>query len=342
MTLPPYRPSPHHDEQLIAREGERAGVDTVIEYPETEAELEARREEEMETLFQIRQARRREIQEREERRRARREAREAGDWARLEQLRLESQMRARAESAASIGPSAGNSTTSLPNSDFLIAELALQREGHRERRVSSVSYAELGLARHDGSRIRADSVESDNRPLLDSAASMGGHHSRNHSRQASQQASRTNSPFRPPAMLRHQRDFSNGSILTVDSDTPDTPRTSTHGTQSGSGDEPLRLTPYSSPDTPNVTNNGTNNSAVPGIQPPRYEDDIVPDHREYAELDGQAPPGYTSPVRARGDGVFRLPSLRPLPSIEIEGATPRNSVATTPVDGHLETSIRRM
>lgn len=43
----------------------------------------------------------------------------------------------------------------------------------RDRRVSSVSYADLGVARHDGTRIRANSNESD-RPLLDSAASMSG------------------------------------------------------------------------------------------------------------------------------------------------------------------------
>ncbi|SLM35518.1 hypothetical protein LPUS_04820 [Lasallia pustulata] len=84
MTLPPYYPTPRPSERLIAREGERAGVDTVIEFPETAEEEESRRDEEMESLYQIRAARRREIEEREERRRQRREAREAGDWARSE------------------------------------------------------------------------------------------------------------------------------------------------------------------------------------------------------------------------------------------------------------------
>ena len=111
ITLPAYNATLNPSERLIAREGERAGVDTVIEFPETAEEEEARREEDMEALYQIRQVRRQEIEEREERRRDRQAARTAGDWARLEQLRLQSQLRARAraESAAS----AASSTTSL-------------------------------------------------------------------------------------------------------------------------------------------------------------------------------------------------------------------------------------
>ncbi|KAI4124164.1 MAG: hypothetical protein LQ347_005832, partial [Umbilicaria vellea] len=229
MTLPPYYPTPRPSERLIAREGERAGVDTVIEFPETAEEEESRRDEEMESLYQIRAARRREIEEREERRRQRREAREAGDWARLEQLRIQSRMRERAESAASIA-SAASSTTSLAvasgtNSAQLLAEHTARSDGGRDRRVSSVSYAELGLARHDGSRLRADSVESDQRPLLDSAASMAG--------------SRRSSLFRLPLISPgHRRDRSTGSIMTAESDAPDTPRTSTHGDRSGSASDP--------------------------------------------------------------------------------------------------------
>ena len=302
----------------------------MIEYPETEAELEVRREEEMESLYQIRQARRQEVQAREERRRQRREAREAGDWARLEQLRIQSQMRARAESGASVAPSAGSSTTNLNNSDVLIAELASTREGgNRDRRVSSVSYAELGLARHDGTRIRADSVESDNRPLLDSAASMGGHHSRH----TSQIPSRQGSPFRPPVLPHHRREFSTGSIITVDSSVPDTPRTSTHGTRSGSGDEPQRLTPHSSSDD-------NSEAPIPSGEPPRYEDEVMLErgaHQEdeEAEEEEEAPP-YSSPIAGRGEAPPTLPPLRHLPSIEIEGATPYNSMPPTPVNGDLE------
>ena len=298
MTLPPYRSSPHPSERLIAREGERAGVDTVIEFPETADEEELRREADMDALYQIRQARRRENEAREERRRERREAREAGDWARLEQLRLQSEMRARADSGVSAGSSATSLGNGTPAAGSLTADSAA-RQGSRPR-VSSVSYAELGLARHDGSRIRADSMESDHRPLLDSAASMGG------SRQTS--------------LFHHRRDRSAESILTVESDTggADTPRTSTtRGERSGSSSEPMR-TPNASQGSPpsfGGSIEGGETSSLPTEQPPGYEDE-------------EAPP-YTSPV----DVVPRLPSLSTVPAIEITGTTPRNSVPATPVDG---------
>lgn len=284
-------------------------MDTVIEFPETADEEESRRDEEMESLYQIRAARRREIEEREERRRQRREAREAGDWARLEQLRIQSRMRERAESAASI-TSAASSTTSLAvasgtGSAQLLAEHAARTDGGRDRRVSSVSYADLGLARHDGSRLRADSFESDHRPLLDSAASMGG--------------SRRSSLFRVPLIsAAHRRDRSTGSVMTAESDAPDTPRTSTHGDRSGS--DPAR-TPSASRDSP-PQGSDLGESHLPSMQPPSYDDG----------LEEEAPP-YESPVRARGEGVPQLPELRPLPAIEITGSTPGNSVPATPVDG---------
>ena len=63
MTLPAYSQAPKETEQVIGREGERAGMDTVVEFPEDPAEEEARREEEMESLYQIRQARRQEVAE---------------------------------------------------------------------------------------------------------------------------------------------------------------------------------------------------------------------------------------------------------------------------------------
>ena len=290
MTLPPYRYTPHPSEQLIAREGERAGVDTVVEYPESETEMEARREEEMEALFAIRQARRREAEEREERRQQRREARERGDLARLAQLEQESRARARARSDASQlsvngTGSAATSSTNLQagiqsDSAFLIAELASLREaGSRSRRVSSVSYAELGLARHDGSRIRADSAESDNRPLLDSAASMGG--SRGTSRQGSPARRR-------PGHVRGTSGIS-VSIITVDSDAgpgPHTPRTSGRASDENPSDG-AQLTPTSSAEGAPVP--------IPSTEPPSYED-------EGAIPSEEAPP-YESPVRAPGEGA---------------------------------------
>ncbi|EEP77646.1 predicted protein [Uncinocarpus reesii 1704] len=160
MTLPAYSPSPKPSEQVIGREGERGGMDVVVEFPETVDEEENRREQEMESLYQIRLARRREIAEREERRRQRREARERGDRVLLERLRAES--RARTETRANDRES--TSAASL---------LAEHRSRGRDRRVSSVSYADVGHVRHDGSRVRASSQGSDSRPLLDTAASMG-------------------------------------------------------------------------------------------------------------------------------------------------------------------------
>jgi hypothetical protein len=152
---------------VIGREGERAGMDTVVEFPEDPAEQEARREEEMESLYQIRQLRRQEIAEREQRRQERREARARGDWARLEELTQES--RARAERAR-LGATAVNASSTSVSAASLLAE---HQSRGRDRRVSAVSYASLGKVRHDGTRVRANSEESERGALLSSAAPMG-------------------------------------------------------------------------------------------------------------------------------------------------------------------------
>ena len=161
MTLPAYSPTPKPTEQIIGREGERGGMDVVVEFPETADEEEMRREEQMESLYQIRRARRREQEEREERRRQRREARDRGDTARLEQLQRERRERLQSQQDAN-----GSHT---PSAALLIAE---HQSRGRERRVSSVSYAEVGHVRHDGTRLRATSQDSDSRPLLDGAAAL--------------------------------------------------------------------------------------------------------------------------------------------------------------------------
>lgn len=169
MTLPAYSVTARANEKIVAREGERAGVDTVVEYPEDDEEGEARREEEMASLYQIRVARREqtaarraERDAREERRRLRREARARGDETALRELRRASR-RARHDSNSAL-------LTSQATPEELMAE---HQSRERGRRVSSVNYAELGVARHDGSRVRGDSTSSDHRPLLDGAAGMG-------------------------------------------------------------------------------------------------------------------------------------------------------------------------
>lgn len=312
ITLPAYNPSLSPSERLIAREGERAGIDTVVEFPETAEEEELRREEDMESLYQIRQARRREIEEREERRRERQLARETGDWARVEQLRLEGQMRARARADSAASASSSLNPTVSASSSALIAEHNA-RAGSRERRVSSVSYADLGLARHDGSRLRADSVESsDQRPLLDSAASMGGREGR----------SRRNSLSQPSA---HRRNFSAESYLSHPSADEDTPRTSMAGDRSDS--LPSRQMIH-----PGAGAGAGPNDDIPPVDPPRY------DAVGYEEED--APP-YTSPVVGNEEGPPRLPMISGLPAIEVTGTTPANSVPVTPVDGFGEGDFGR-
>lgn len=317
MTLPAYRPSPLPSERLIAREGERAGVDTVIEFPETVDEEEARREEDMESLYQIRQARRRENNEREERRIERAAAREAGDWARVEQLRLQSQARARAR-ARSGSVASSTMSTGEPGSSTLIAEHNL-RAASRDRRVSSVSYASLGLARHDGSRIRADSVESDHRPLLDSAASMGGS---NRSAASSRRGSALFQTQNFPPLPTHHRAPSADSALSLSSEAQDTPQTSTLGERSGS-DPPLRTPSSDDPTSPPLER-----QLPPTVEPPRYDE-----HTQH-QVGEEAPP-YVSPVVERGNGP-QLPPMRSVPAIEVIGTTPANSVPATPIDGHPE------
>lgn len=287
VTLPPYHVAPLPNEELIAREGERAGIDVVVEYPEQEEVLEARREHEMEHLYQIRETRRREEAERNERREQRRRAREAEDWQLLDQLEQDSRNRAqrraadedRLTSAIHAAEQSGDPQLAAPSSRQLIAELRSLRENNAHaRRVSSVSYADLGLARHDGSRLRADSVDSrDDRPLLDSAASMGGQRSRAVSRAGSEQGSRDGS--RAP----HTRQLSDGhpSLWSPPaggsgshSRRPSQPRFLTPNFSGGSNDAPQQpLQPLQPPD------------------PPSYEDDL-------SVHGGEAPP-YESPVLTR-------------------------------------------
>ncbi|KAF5019048.1 hypothetical protein F66182_8940 [Fusarium sp. NRRL 66182] len=162
LTLPAYRPSANQNEQVLGREGERDGVDIIIDMPTAEAEEEARNEE-METLYQIRLARRQALAEREERRERRREARARNDYRTLEQIRNE---------------------TRVANEDSTISELRTtvdQIKDNRQRSVSSVSYADVGVARHDGTRIRANSSESERVGLLSDAASMQSGHQRGRS-----------------------------------------------------------------------------------------------------------------------------------------------------------------
>lgn len=154
MTLPAYRQSASSGEQVLGREGERDGVDVVLDLPTPETE-EILREQEMNTLYQIRAARRRQMADREELRRQRRDARRRRDGGALATIRSRSR-------------AAESHRQELDDLRRTVGRI----QETRLRSVSSVSYADLGVARHDGTRIRANSNESERIGLLSDAASI--------------------------------------------------------------------------------------------------------------------------------------------------------------------------
>jgi hypothetical protein len=356
MTLPAYSQAPKESEQVIGREGERGGMDTVVEFPETVDEEEARREDEMESLYQIRLARRREAAERELRRQERREARERGDWDRLEELRLQSRLRANSANAGS-------------NTDLSAADLLSEHQSRgRDRRVSSVSYADVGHVRHDGSRLRANSQESERGGLLDGAAPMGEGQGHNRAASGSSSFFSVLTRSRP-----RKRSTSSLSISTAASEldnahhsqiTP--PSTQDGGRRCSGGRRSPHIseladhsTSESSPAaqrfTPEVSSGSDDigESHIPpsgGLSP-----SLVTQLPGYDPAWGEAP-GYQSPAQERGvvaastsrdepvelhgdsmassrDGAPvrvpskapRLPHIHTLPSINVEGATEPNT-----------------
>jgi hypothetical protein len=310
MTLPAYRPAPHDSERVLGREGDRAGIDVVLEFPETVSEIEeSRRDEEMEALYQVRLARRTEAAEREELRRLRREARERNDWVALEELRT----RSRAQDEA----------RGTRNLEELREEHARLRD--RPRAVSSVSYADLGVASHDGTRIRANSEESE-RPLLGDAASLA------------------SSRF-------HRRDRSASSVLSIDSDLPSPGLTRSRG--NSNAESLLRHSSAANEgdsvamSSPEIINAETDEE-FPSNEPPEYEDVALQDHDDVVR---DAPPDYTSPMEARApelpladtrnssnsstssrptNGAPRLPSLQLVPSIVVDIASPISRIEERP------------
>lgn len=337
MTLPAYSRSVRENERVLAREGERDGIDMVVEAPETEMEEESRREEEMESLYQIRLQRRQEVQEREDRARRRREARQRGDHAELERIRQE---RVRASEQREAAGAAA-----------MIAEHQ-QRTAERERRVSSVVYADLGVARHDGTRIRANSNDSD-RPLLDSAASIGNGaslrpwstqdtystHHRNRSQNGSF-ASVSDEGDEPenvdvselPPFGRAGSDFEIVSLNQGHSRNNSAVPTPTGG-RSRASTNPGHVRPSIDTGRPSADLG----HAIPTVDPPSYD----------AEGFEEAPP-YTSPIDERSprtvepsitiseqprsqsaNGAPTLPGIARLPSIRIAASTPTETQRPT-------------
>lgn len=142
-TLPVYHERAGDDELVIGLEGERSGVDHVVTLPEPESDLEAQREQEMAALYRVRQLRR-----------ALRD--------RLRDLRAQIAAAKEAHHPRSEIRQLGLSIEQEESRfALLIAEAQeateLVRSRGRSRRVSSVSYLDVGLARHDGSRVREHS-----------------------------------------------------------------------------------------------------------------------------------------------------------------------------------------
>ncbi|KAK7752996.1 hypothetical protein SLS62_004945 [Diatrype stigma] len=271
LTLPAYRHNPNENEQVLGREGERGGVDTVVECPTAE-DIEAMRDEEMEALYQVRVERRQQLAQREERRRMREEARRRGDMVALAELRAQ-----------------GRSSVSNSNAVDELRQAHVQAKERRQRAVSSVSYHELGIARHDGTRIRAGSTDSERIGLLSDAASMTApstHTTHEH-------------PQPPPSM--HQRERSTSSILSLDSESGlPSPGLSTGGL------------PRSGAATPRMSNSHTFAGSSPEIivesdlgeigmlptqSPPDYEEVSLDDVRSGSNTPAfnEPPPNYPGP-----------------------------------------------
>lgn len=346
MTLPAYSQNPNESEQVLGREGERDGMDTVVEHPETNEEEETRREEQMESLYQIRLQRRREIAEREERRRERREARERGDFARLEELRRESRLRANNQSTSSLNATPGANAANAANGGLSVSAATMIAEHQsrgRDRRVSSVAYADVGTARADGTRIRANSNESERGGLLDNAAPMGDDSSSLHP-----------SVGRPS----HHRERSGSSALSISTNASDIDTTPQGGsaTQPRTSDSTDSSSPTANRFTPDESTEGEDigESRIPATTTsPDPETTLPPDYSPPQEW-GDAP-AYTERARSlrqsgtQGAAVGRTGSQRAydemarmnrsptgasvppqipqleLPSISIEAATADNS-----------------
>lgn len=265
LTLPPYSYSASHTEQVLGREGDRDGVDVVVEYPTAEDE-EALRENEMDALYQLRLARRQQNEERGNLRRQRQEAQRRGDARELADIRSRNR-------------AASNSHNTMV--EELRRDIDRAKE-NRQRSVSSVSYADLGVARHDGTRIRANSQESERMGLLSDAADIS----------ALSIRSGANSPG---LNSRHRR---GSSVASFDSDFPSPgltrPRADSRATTRSRLSE-MRGGAESSPELVE------SDLGVEAMPPPDYEDVPLDDDHDARGRSttpiNEPPPGYSGPRR---------------------------------------------
>jgi len=295
ITLPAYEPIARPTEKILGRAGDRAGIDTVVEFPETADEEEARREEHMEAIYQARRARRDERAARDDRHRLQRDARARGDAAALERLRAE-RLRAAAEE---------------PSTAALLARRAAPHE--RGRAVSTVEYSDLGVARADGSRVRASSNTSSHRPLLRAAAPAG-------------ESDALQPPDRPFGARHHLRAQSSSSLryaaseLSDDDEDDDDDSVSRAGSGADAGS-------VHRPRTGNARGRSSSHLSLITTEaeaddgllsrrpPPQYDYHGWPGERRAS---GEAPP--YSPVTTTG--APRIPAFAPLPAIEIIASSP--------------------
>jgi hypothetical protein len=275
MTLPAYRELAAEDrERTIGREGERGGMDVVLEFAESQEEEEEHREQHMQTLYEIRLARQLE-------RTIQRESGDLGDLS-LAGGRPGSS----GSSVRLVPPEPPVSTTALMQ--------ALQSITERERRLSKVQYAEIGVARHDGTRVRPSMDSIAERPLLGDAASVG-FNGNGSIRSSYQSHGRTGSGVSVGSMGTPERRGSD-EIMRMGSNRPslDTRRSTTGGRPES--EQGLLQAP-----------------------PPAFVDQSAYDGSEWGP-----PPDYTSPVETRNYGVNNLPVLR------IDTGTPSPGVSRAP------------
>jgi hypothetical protein len=260
MTLPKYSNTVNEGERVLGRAGERDGVDIILEMPSDEQQ-EALRNEEMETMYQIRLTRRQQAEEREERRRRTREARERGDRAALQEIQ---QIR-----------NAQNNDTTIQD----LRDRQSEIRASRDRATSSVSYHELGIVHNNGTRIRANSTESERIGLLSDAASIA-----LSTRPVSAMSGRRPSDIgsiaidtRSPSAHSHHRMRSVSSVLSLDNNGDISPRSGAVTPQQPGGGYHNVSRAGSSPEILSEADLGDSD-----MPPPDYEDVSLDDVRSGA------------------------------------------------------------
>lgn len=135
---PMYNKDIQGGERILGRQGERA-CDTVKSPGQSEAEVQARYETEMQQLYEIRTARREESRARQERMARRNAARVIGDYDTLRALQEEALV------AASVCEQTGS-----------IAMIRRYENRDKSTKIASVNYHGLGIVRHDGSKVKTE------------------------------------------------------------------------------------------------------------------------------------------------------------------------------------------